>query len=266
MILSFIILGLIAGTFSGLFGIGGGLIVVPGLALIFAHFGMPQHAIMHLAVGTSLSAMIATTLSSGIAHLQKGIQPWPSYKKLVLGVALGAIVGSIVAHMLETRVIEILFGLFLVGVAAQMFIVSFFSRMNTQTDQPEKHQVQSKYHAAGLLIGLKSGILGVGGGALSVPFLLHCRVNIREAMAASTLCGFTIAIIGTIMFAILGSRVISITHTVGYIYWPATITVGVASIFAARFGVWLSYRTPVKHLKLYFAVLLLTIAVKMLFF
>jgi len=160
VIMLLLLLGMLAGSLSGLLGIGGGLIVVPGLVEIYQLQGMPAHVIMHMAIGTSLAIMILTTLASLIAHLRRGAYVWPVFIKLLPGILIGTIAGALTAHLLHTDVLKILFGLFVLTVAIHM--------LSGKRPKPQHHLPGPVgMTVMGLLIGGKSGLLGVGGGCFN---------------------------------------------------------------------------------------------------
>lgn len=258
-IVAYLLIGIVAGTFSGLLGIGGGLIVVPALALVFKLASMPSNIIMHMAAGTSLAAMVVSSFSSMRAHYRHGINIWIVYKRLFLGILLGTISGVILASFLRSEILQIIFGLIVI-------IVAFLMLLNFQ---PAPHRRLPGFLGLSLvtfLIGIKSGLLGLGGGIITVPFLLYCNVPIRQAIGTSTAVSFTIALVGTVTFILTGVFVADLPHwSTGYIYWPAVLGIGIVSPFFATLGAALSHRLPVGILRRIFAVFLLVIGIRMLF-
>src|SRR3990172_350771 len=174
--------GAAAGLMAGLLGVGGGLIIVPVLAFHFAHAHLTGEHLMHLAIGTSLASIAVTGLSSVIAHHRRGAVDWGVVKGLTPGLIVGALSGAVVAGQLATGSLQRLFGVFELVVAVQIGFAL----------QPTVHRLLPKgpgRGAAGVVIGVVSSLLGIGGGTLTVPFLLWCGISIRHAVAISAACG-----------------------------------------------------------------------------
>lgn len=260
IVFSYFLTGALAGTLSGLLGIGGGLLVVPALAFIYQHQHFNNRDIMQMAAGTSLAIMVITTSRSLLSHLHHKIEFWPVYSQLLPGVIVGTILGVSLAHFVHSNVLRIIFGIFVILVALKMF---FLKSVNAQRQLPRKSAMAS----IGAIIGGKSGLLGVGGGALTVPFLTYCNVPMRQAVVISIATGMTVAAIGAVGYAIVGHGVIGRPDwSTGYIYWPAWLGVAAGSVLFAPLGARLSHVMPVPLLKKLFGVLLVVIGVKMLSF
>ncbi|MBI5462751.1 MAG: sulfite exporter TauE/SafE family protein, partial [Gammaproteobacteria bacterium] len=165
----YLALGASAGLLAGLFGVGGGLVIVPVLAWVFAAQGMHADVIMHLAIGTSLASIWLTSLMSIRAHHQRGAVNWPLVRKLALGIVIGALAGALIADHLPTAALKRIFGVFELFVAAQMLLVS---RYEAHFNLPGNTGLT----CAGAVIGGVSAIIGIGGCTLTVPFLVWCRV------------------------------------------------------------------------------------------
>jgi uncharacterized membrane protein YfcA len=256
----YLLFGAFAGLTAGLLGVGGGLIIVPVLAWIFNSYGFSQNIIMHLAVGTSLATIIFTSISSIIAHHKHQAVLWQIVYKLTPGIIAGAWAGAAIADFLPTRSMKIFFGLFELFVALQM----------TLNIKPKPHRQLPATPAMGLaggIIGSISSIIGIGGGTLTVPFLVWCNITMHKAVATSAACGLPIAIAGTIGYVIAGLNENNLpTNSTGYIYWPALLGITTTSILFAPLGAKLAHKLPVNKLKHIFAILLFTLAFKMLFY
>lgn len=258
--LAFLLLGAVAGTLSGLLGIGGGLIVVPSLAFLFQWLGMPVDVIMHMAAGTSLAIMIVTTTRSLRSHLKRRVEFWPIYRQLLPGVVVGTVIGAFIAHWLNSQVLSLIFGFFVLIVA----IRSWLDHHHTET----RRRLPGFWgmNTAGVLIGAKSGLLGVGGGALTIPFLTFCRVDMRKAVVVSAATGLTVALVGTAVFILNGLGVGHLPrYSLGYVYWPAWFPVALGSVLMAPFGAKWSHDLPVVTLQRVFAICLLFIAARLLY-
>ena len=254
----YLTLGATAGLLAGLFGVGGGLIIVPVLAWVFAAQGMNSDVIMHLAVGTSLASIWLTSLMSIRAHHQRGAVNWLLVRKLALGIVVGALSGALIADQLSTPVLKRMFGVFELFVAAQMLLVS---RYQAHFEVPGN--VGLTFAGGG--IGLVSAIIGIGGGTLTVPFLVWCRVPMIQAVATSAACGLPIAVAGAAGFMLTGWNDAELpAWSTGYVYWPAWLGIVVASSLTAGLGARLAHSLPAARLRQLFALLLIGMGVKML--
>jgi uncharacterized membrane protein YfcA len=257
-IVGYLIIGALGGFLSGLLGIGGGMLVVPGLALVYHLQGMPAASIMHMAEGSSLASMIVSAYSSVSAHYRRGSQIWPIYRRMFVAVIIGTILGTLLASILYSRVLAIIFGVFTLLVALMMLRgFSPHAKRNIPGPIP--------LFGVSAAIGVKSGLLGLGGGVISVPFLAYCNVPMRDAVGVSTAVSLTVAVIGTLGFMATGWHAPGLPHwSTGYVYWPAVLGVVVASPIFANLGAMLCYRLPVPLLRKIFAVFLLLIGIQML--
>ena len=254
----YLALGASAGLLAGLFGVGGGLIIVPVLAWVFAAQDMHADVIMHLAIGTSLASIWLTSLMSIRAHHKRGAVNWALVRRLALGIVIGAFAGALVADQLPTPALKRIFGVFEMLVAAQMLLVS---RFEAHFDLPGRFGMA----LAGGVIGVVSAIIGIGGGTLTVPFLVWCRVPMLQAVATSAACGLPIAVAGAFGFILTGwNDALLPQWSSGYLYWPAWLGIVIASSLAAGVGAKLAHRLPAARLRQLFALLLMGMGVKML--
>ncbi len=250
--------GVFAGLIGGMLGLSGGIIIVPILHYLFVQQGFPVPVLMHLAVTTSLATIIFTSLSATYAHHQKGAVSWPTVYRFAPGILFGACLGAIVADSLSSNVLRIAFGVFETLVAIQIW---FEFKPRAQTALPGKVGLFS----SGASIGLFSTLLGIGGGTLTVPFMLFCNINMRNAIAVSSACGFPIAVVGTAAFIIAGWDNLAVpANSLGYLYWPAALIIIAMSIFFAPMGARLTHLLPIPILKRAFAVLLAIVGIRML--
>ncbi len=255
----FLVLGAVAGTLAGLLGVGGGLIIVPVLLWLFQLKGMDPSIVVHLAVGTSLATIIVTSIASVIAHNRRGAVLWRVVAILSPGIVLGAWAGALVADLLPSLWLQRVFGCFAVAVGAQM--ASGF-QLHAQRGLPGGGWMT----LAGGVIGMVSAVVGIGGGSMTVPYLHWNSVSIRNAVATSAACGLPIALAGTVGFLAAGWNELALPDaSIGYVYWPALPGIVVASMLFAPVGARLAHTLPVTSLKRIFALLLLVIGVKLLF-
>ncbi|WP_133130164.1 sulfite exporter TauE/SafE family protein [Legionella yabuuchiae] len=236
--------GAFTGFMSGILGIGGGMIVVPALLYIFHYTHVvPAEVEMHVASGTSLAIMIFTAMSTIRAHHRQGEILWGIYHRLWPGIILGTIVGALLADQLSTNVLKMIFGIFLLFVGFKMLA-------DVHVERPQRMPSNKITGIVSSLIGLLSGLLGVGGGTLVIPYLNFCGINTRKIPAISALCTLAVSMIGTIVFIITGSNEPGLpSFSTGYVYWPAVIWVAIPSILFAPIGAHLTYTLPVQQLK-----------------
>ena len=250
--------GAVAGVLAGLLGIGGGLIVVPMLVFGLNQQGVSQEIIMHLALGTSMASIMFTSVSSFMAHHRRGAVRWIVVKRIVIGIFVGTFLGSCVAARLSTPVLKVFFVVFLIYVAVQMLTGR---KPKAGRDLPGRLGM----FGVGNVIGGVSSLVGIGGGTLSVPFMLWCNIPLHQAIGTSAAIGFPIAVAGTIGYVYNGLAAgEALPHlALGYIYLPALGGLVVASVLTAPLGVRLAHSLPVARLKAVFAVLLLVVATRM---
>lgn len=254
---TYIVLGAIAGILAGLFGVGGGIIIVPMLTFTFTSQHLPPQHILHLALGTSLATIVFTSIASLRAHHQRGGVNWQVVRHISPGIVFGTLTGSWVAAGLSTRFLKILFVCFLFYVALQM-LLDIRPKPSRQLPGP------TGLFSAGTLIGGISSLVGIGGGSMSVPFLAWCNMPVHNAIGTSAAIGFPIALAGTVGYLVNGFMAMSLPpYSVGYIYIPALAGIAIASYITAPLGAKLAHKLPVSGLKKGFALLLLVTALKM---
>ena len=256
----YILSGLLAGLLSGLLGVGGGIVVVPTLAYIFMSNGqVPADYVMQTAVGTSLAIMVLTSQVSVMAHNKQGKILWSIYKKMALGIALGSIGGVFLADLLHTDILHLLFGSFLILISFNMF---FF--WNPKSERGLPNPIKMNIYSSG--IGVLAALLGIGGGSLTTPFLTRYNVPMRNTVAISAMCSLTVAAVGSVTNVFTGWNESGLGQwSTGYIYWPAVLSVSIASVISTPFGAYLTYRIPINTLKRIFALCLLITGIKMLY-
>jgi uncharacterized membrane protein YfcA len=250
--------GAVAGVLAGLLGIGGGLVIVPMLVFCFTWQAIPNESIMHIALGTSMASIIFTSVSSFMAHHRRGAVYWTVVRRIVPGILVGTFLGTIVAARLSTGFLKGFFSLFLYYVAVQML---WDKKPKPSRGLPGN----AGMFGVGNVIGVVSSLVGIGGGTLSVPFMVWCNIPVHHAIGTSAAIGFPIAIAGTLGYIINGWNVVNLPpYSVGYIYLPALVGLVGASVLTAPLGVKLAHSLPVARLKRVFAVLLLVVATRML--
>lgn len=253
----FIALGMFSGLMAGLLGIGGGILVVPGLAVIFAKMGLPTTDIMQLSAGTSLAIMIFTSISSAKSHVQAKNVIWPMYVRMVPYMLLMTVVGAYLAKYCPSMLLSVLFGLLLMFTGLKMALK--LKAKPGQLPEPKKSIVRL---TAGAIGGL-SGLLGVGGGAIAVPFLAHCHYPMRQSTGTASLFTATVAWVGAISFALIGTAHLQIHWVTGYIYWPAVLCVAPFGVLLAPVGAYIGKNLSQDNVRRIFALLVIVLAIKM---
>lgn len=257
----YILIGVLSGLLGGALGLGGGIVVVPVLLLVFHLRGIEVEVMTQLAVATSLATIIVTSVGAVRAHHQRGNMRWPLVWRLAIGVALGAFAGAFVADWLSGPLLAQLFGIFAVLLSLQMM---FSSLRAPPADAPERLPGSAGLSVVGAAIGLVSSMFGIGGGSLTVPFLNACRVRMQQAVAISSACGLPIALAGCLGFVMAGWGNPALpAGSLGYVYLPAAVGIGIASYPMARVGAGLAHRLPASTLKRIFAALLFIIGLRL---
>lgn len=257
-LLIYCIVGAIVGILAGLFGIGGGLVIVPILIYVFSLQHIPHELTMHLALATSLASIIFTSTSSFYAHHKRGAVHWDVVKKIVVGIFTGTFLGSCIAAAMSTDFLKIFFVIFLYFVATQLLLGKKPKPGRELPGLPGMFGV-------GNMIGVVSSLVGIGGGTLSVPFMLWCNINAHHAIGTSSAIGLPIAIAGTFGYIFNGWNVPDLPpYSIGFVYLPALLGIAAISILTAPLGVKLAHSLPVDRLKRIFSLLLYVVATKML--
>jgi uncharacterized membrane protein YfcA len=258
-LLAYLGTGAVAGLLAGLLGIGGGLVIVPALAALFSLRDFPAANLMHFAIGTSLATIVPTSIASLLSHHRRGAIHWQAVRGLTPGIVLGALGGAWLAGQITSPGLRLLLGGFELLVALQLLAGR----------QPAAHHAlpgASVLGLAGAVIGAVSALLGIGGGTLTVPFLLWNRVDILRAVATAAACGLPVAIAGAAAFAAGGADAGGAPagmHT-GFIYWPAAAGIVSISILAAPLGARLAHHLPQLLLRRLFALVLAVIGLRMI--
>ncbi|GAB3335683.1 sulfite exporter TauE/SafE family protein [Bordetella tumulicola] len=260
MLVCLLALGAVVGFAAGLLGIGGGMLLVPFLTMLFTWQGMPQDLIVHAAIATSMTSILFTSVSSVRAHQRKGTIQWPIVFAMAPGIIVGGLLsGGAVFAALNTAWLSLFFALF-VGYSAWSML------RNTKPKPSRQMPGVVGTTAAGAGIGFLSGLVGAGGGFLSVPFMVWCNVALHAAVSTSAALGFPIALANSVGYIISGLKSdITQPHMFGYLYWPALLALVATSVLTAPAGARMAHRLPVATLKRVFACLLFALAAYMLF-
>lgn len=259
MLLTYCLVGAVVGLIAGLLGVGGGGIIVPILVHLLPQQGVSHGVIMHLSLGTALACIIFSSISSLKAHHQRGAVHWPVVGRISVGIIVGTFLGSCFAAVLSTNALIVFFSLFLYFISLQL--------LTNRKPKASRHiPGLLGLFTAGFVIGFVSSLVGIGGGSLSVPFLVWCNVTIHRAIGTSAAIGLPIALAGTLGYLYNGWGVADLPdYSLGYIYLPALFGIAAISIFTAPLGARLAHSLPVGTLKKLLALLLIAIATKMIF-
>lgn len=255
-------LGVVAGLLAGGLGLGGGVVIVPALLLTLTAQGIGVDQAAHLAVATSLATIAVTSLSAIRTHHRHGFLRWPLVLRLAPGIVVGAFAGAFVASLMPGRWLAGLFGLFAMVIAVQM---GLSGGANAPGEGEERLPSAPGLALAGLVIGLLSGIFGIGGGSLTVPWLSVCRVRMQQAVAVAAAGGFPIAVGGCAGFVVAGWGQSGLpAGSVGYVYVPAAAAIVLTSFPFAWVGARAAHRLPSRALKRVFALVLFLIGLRLM--
>jgi len=253
----YLAIGAIAGFAAGLFGVGGGLIIIPILYVVFHQLQYDPTVIMHMAVGTSLATIIVTSISSVMAHHKKGAVLWHVFKNMAPGLVIGSLVGAGIADLLSGPHLQLIIGSFAIWVAFKMF-----KGAHTVVDQTQSLPSRAMQILAGGGIGVASAIFGIGGGSLTVPYLNKNGVVMQQAVATSAACGLPIAIAGALGFMWFGyQQHVYVPNAIGYIHLYAFMGISIMSFITAKLGARVAHQLSPAMLKKCFACLLTTVGI-----
>ena len=251
-------IGIAVGFLAGLFGIGGGMVMVPMLVFVFTAKGFPAEHMMHLSLATSMATIVFTSLSSVRAHHRHDAVDWAVARAMAPGIVIGALVATLVAGFVPTRPLASGFTVFMFYAATRMFI-------EVKPKPSRQLPGSAGLFGVGTGIGALSSVLAAGGAFLSIPFLVRCNVPIKRAIGTAAANGFPIAAAGTAGYVLNGLRVDGLPQgSIGFVYLPALAIIVLASMPTAPLGAWLAHRLPVRRLRIVFALMLLAIALRML--
>jgi uncharacterized membrane protein YfcA len=251
--------GSISGFLAGLLGIGGGMILVPFMIVLFNHLGFSQSVIVHMAIATGMATILFTTSSAIWAHHKHNSIDWKLVAALSPGLVFGGLIGgSELFEVLKTSWLSLFFAIFIIYSSVQMLINK---KPKPGRDLPGSLGLFS----FGALAGTLASLVGAGGAIVTIPFMLWCNVKPHVAMASSSGLGFPIAAAATIgyMYGSWGDPNLP-AGSLGFVYLPAVACIVVVSVFTAPFGAKLARKLNVTQLKRVFGVMLFFLAAFML--
>jgi uncharacterized membrane protein YfcA len=254
----YLFVGAIAGYLAGMFGIGGGIILMPALLFVFDARHFPAEHTLHLALGTSMAAILFTSMSSMRKHHQHGAVNWRVVRHITPGILLGTAIGAVFATSISPHYLGIFFALFVYFVAAQILI-------DVRPQASRQLPGAAGMTLTGIFTGWLSSLVSIGGGTVVVPFLVWCNVSLRHAIGTSAAIGFPVAVGGTIGYVVSGMKVDTLpAYSLGYVYLPALFWVALGSMTTAPFGAKATHSMRTETLRKFFALLLLALATKLL--
>lgn len=256
--LLFLAVGALAGLLAGLFGIGGGMVIVPVLVFTFEAQQLSADVLTHMAVATSLATIVFTSISSVLEHHRNGAVQWPLVMQLSAGIIVGTVLGVALITKVPGPVLQNIIGVFALLLSAKMFFDLNPSRDGKVPGQPA-------LLGAGGIIGFGSSWFGIGGGTFTVPYLSWMQLPMRQAVATSAACGLPIALTGALSNIWAGwNNPLLPSWSSGFLYWPAIIGIVLTSMPMAKVGAKLAHRLDQKKLKKGFAFLLLVVGLRFL--
>lgn len=259
---SFILLGCFAGFLAGLLGVGGGIILVPGLYLIFEglseKFGFSTENLMHVCVGTSLAIIIPTGWSSARAHKKRGAVDHELVKKLGVGIVIGVVSATAVASDLSSDTLKMIFA------TAMLFLAGIMMADHQKYKLGDTLPKQPYTGLAGYVIGVMSALIGIGGATLSVPYMSLYGVPIHRAVGSASALGLVISIPAALGYVYIGfSKEGLPPFSIGYVNLLAWLCVIPSSMLLAPVGAKTAHNVSVKRLKIIFAIFIVIVALNM---
>lgn len=260
ILLTILLAGVGSGLLAGLFGVGGGIILVPTLFFLLPQLNLnfPAEYLMQICVATSLATMCIVTFNASMLHAKKRAVDWKVVKQLAPWLLVGVMVGSKLASKLASPHIRKLFIIILLIVAAK-FLLTKKSIFKLQS-------FNNLFGLAltGIIIGLVSGMFGIGGGVFLVPLLIAFGFSANKAAATSVTCAFPTVLVGAGSYILIGSAAnLGFSYSIGLVIWPLALLLGFGSLFGAPIGVYLAHNLPSKILEKLFGLLLIIVSIKL---
>lgn len=258
IIASYLIAGIFAGLTAGLFGVGGGLVVVPILIFVFQWQGVSPEVLTHLAIGTSLATIVFTSTSSVIKHHQKSGVLWSVFKPMSFGIIIGAVLGVFTVVQLEGDLLKKMFAIFAILVSIKMMI-------KVKVDKRKPLPESWFFVVSGVIVAWVSSLFGIGGGTLTVPLLSRFRIQMKQVVGTSAACGLPIALFASLSNMVIGAGVPDRPEwSIGFVYLPALLGIAFTSIYFARIGASLAHHLPGPLLTKLFSAFLMLVGIKFL--
>lgn len=266
-----VFIGLFSGFLAGLLGVGGGLVIVPILIAILPQWGLPSALVTHTAIGTSLASIVGTGLISVYAHSTRGSVRWELLAWFTPGLLLGALAGAHTASFISGDRLQALFGALMVGLSLLMLKKN---RIDSQSHAKNNQAPSWTCVPVGGAIAWASSLTGIGGASFTVPYLIHWRVPITQAIGTAAACGVPLAFAGTLGYvfaeplwqgeALSNSADLSMVGMTGFVLWPAAGGIVASSLLSARYGAVWAHRINGDYLRKIFAGFLVVVGFKLL--
>jgi len=252
-------MGLFAGFFAGLLGVGGGLILVSLMVIAFNAQGFPADRVMHLALGTSMATIVFTSIKSALSHHRHGAVRWDIVRNSAFGLIAGTLLGAAIADQFRSKWLAMVFVAFVIYSAINM-LFDLKPKPSRQLPGPVGLQ------ASGGVVGVMSALVGAGGGFISIPLMSLCNVAMRQCVATSAALGLPISLAGVAGYLWMGWGKDHLpAFSIGYVYLPAFVGIVAGTFVTVPVGARLAHTLPVPKLKRVFAVVLSILAAKMLY-
>jgi uncharacterized membrane protein YfcA len=255
-LLTLLAAGALAGTMAGLLGIGGGTIIVPVIALVLEHQGISRDIIIKVAVGTSLATIMVTAISSVYSHHRRGAVDWQVFRILTPWILGGTVIGTILVDIMPGDILYVAFIIFLYLAATRLAI----GNIRGARQLPGLQGMATM----GMINGVVSAMMGIGGGVINVPFFTYCSVPIKRAIATAAAIGLPLATVSAIGFIITGLNETGLPKaSIGYVNLPIFASVVSASFVFAPLGAKLAHALPDRALNIFFSFFLYIMASSM---
>ncbi len=255
-------LGGVAGFLAGLLGVGGGIVLVPGLYFVFhslqSQMGFDPAYLMHISVGTSLAIIVPTGLSSALSHKRKGSVDFTLVRNIGIGVVFGVALATWIARGLDEAAMKMIF-------ASAILVLAGIMMVNPSRFKLSGHEPKQPFTTiAGGIIGTLSTLIGIGGATLSVPYMSLHGVSMHRAVGTASALGLVIAIPAALGFAFIGWGLDNLPpFSIGYVNVLAWACIIPVSVSVAPIGASVAHRISVKRLKMIFAIFMVLVAFNM---
>ena len=250
----------VTGFMAGFFGIGGGLIMVPILFYLFSFAGIQQTFVMHLALGTSFSIIIPTSIISTMTHMKFKAVDFNIVKTFGVFVAIGVVFGTVFAVSLKTSSLVLFF-----SIMTMLFSIYFLTTKEEINPKPRKINLIYRV-ICGFLSGFLSAPMGIAGGVINTPVLKIFGYPIKVAIGCSAAVGFIIALIGAVGFAASGSYLnINVPFSLGFINIPTFLIFVPITMFMAKIGAKTVHKFDKRLIGKLFGIYLLIISCKLFY-
>lgn len=258
--LIFLMVGCGVGFLAGLFGVGGGFVMVPVLILSYEHLGFSPTVLTHMAIGTSLLVVLFSGTSSAYQHQKKGNVDWRAVALIGFSSALTAFGVARVAASLSGRHLRIAFAIIVIGAGLRMLTES---RAKAERKlELTKSPSQIGLMGVGLVAGMVSALAGIGGGVVTIPMMYQLlKMPLRVAIGTSSA-----AIVITALFSVTGYIVNGIGHpdlpkwSIGFVDLQRGLSLAIGTVLLAKWGAYVSFKTHPFLLRKLFALFIILVA------